>query len=109
MGWWEPVRRPEMIFAIRDARQDSQPAVRRAALAAAARMGECASLQTIREMLERDNLHQVQDAIHLCKTEGLSWLWPDLDLLTESDHPQIVSEAWEAIERIREEFMGPIG
>lgn len=109
IGWWEPVKRLEILEAIRKSRQDSQPVVRRAALAAAARLGECAALQTIQEMLDRNNLHQTQDAIHLCKTEGLSWLWPDLDLLTDSPHPQIACEAWEAIERIREEFMGPIG
>ncbi|WP_020473997.1 HEAT repeat domain-containing protein [Zavarzinella formosa] len=109
LGWWEPVRRAEVLGAIRVAKQDSQPQVRRAALAAAARLGECSALQTLREMLTRENLHQVQDAIQLCKNEGLSWLWPDLDLLTETDNPHIVSEAWEAIERIREEFMGPIG
>ncbi len=109
MGWWEPVRRAEVLGAIRAGKQDPQPAVRRAALAAAARLGECAALQTLREMLNRENLHQVQDAIQLCKTEGLSWMWPELDQLTETDNPHIVSEAWEAIERIREEFMGPIG
>jgi len=109
LGWWEPVLRAEVLEAIRNGKQDTQPAIRRAALAAAARLGECAAMQTLREMLNRENLHQVQDAIHLCKTEGLSWMWPDLDQLTESDNPHIVSEAWEAIERIREEFMGPIG
>lgn len=109
LGWWEPIKRAEVLETIRQAKQDQQPLVRRAALAVAARLGECSALQTLREMLTRENLHQVQDAIQLCKSEGLSWLWPDLDLLTETDNPHIVSEAWEAIERIREEFMGPIG
>ena len=45
----------------------------------------------------------------LCATEGLSWLWPELDMLTESDEGAIAEAAWEAIERLREEFLGPLG
>ena len=108
LGWWEPTRRSEVIALLRDARQDVHPDVRRAALAAAARLGECAALQLIRETMGRDNPVPVLDAIRLCAAEGLSWLWPDLDVLTESDDAAIAAEAWEAIERLREEFLGPL-
>src|SRR5262245_8269835 len=72
LGWWEPAYRPEVLAAIRDARQDGNPEVRRAALAVAARLGECAALQTIREMLHRETTAQAIDAVRLCATEGLS-------------------------------------
>ena len=102
-------RTAEVLAAVRDARQDANPDVRRAALAVAARFGECAALQTIREMLHRENTTQAIDAIRLCATEGLSWLWPELDELTEADDMAVAYEAWEAIERLREEFLGPLG
>jgi HEAT repeat protein len=109
LGWWEPLRRGEVLQALRSARHDPHPEVRRAALAAAARLGECAALQMIREMLARETPASVLDAIRLCADEGLSWLWPELDVLTESDDPAVAAEAWEAIERLREEFLGPLG
>jgi hypothetical protein len=109
LGWWEPLRRGQVLHAVRAGRQDPHPEVRRAALAAGARLGECAALQMIREMLARETPASVLDAIRLCADEGLSWLWPELDVLTESDDPAVAAEAWEAIERLREDFLGPLG
>ncbi len=109
LGWWEPARRGEVLHAIRTGRQDADANVRKASLAAGARLGECAALQMIRETLTRESQSCVLEAIRLCASEGLSWLWPELDVLTESDDPAIVAEAWEAIERLREEFLGPLG
>jgi hypothetical protein len=109
LGWWEPMRRREVLHALRSARQDPDAQVRRAALAASARLGECAALQMIRELLARETPVSVLDGIRLCAAEGLSWLWPELDQLTESDDPTVAAEAWEAIERLREEFLGPLG
>ena len=109
LGWWEPVRRGEVLHAVRSAKQDPHPDVRRAALSAAARLGECAALQTVRELLARETVKPVLDAIRLCSAEGLTWLWPELDQLTESDDPAVAAEAWEAVERLREEFLGPLG
>ena len=48
----------------------------------------------------------VLDANRLCAAEGLSWLWSELDQLTESDDPAVVADAWEAVERLREEVPG---
>lgn len=109
LGWWEPARRGEVLHALRSGRQDPSPDVRRAALGAAARLGECAALQIVREQLARDNPAAVLDAVRLCAAEGLTWLWPELDVLTESDDAAVAAEAWEAVERLREEFLGPLG
>jgi HEAT repeat protein len=106
LGWWEPIHRDEVLGAIRVARLDERSEIRKAALAAAARLGECAAIQTIRETLVRQHPVPVLDAIRVCGSEGLTWLWPDLDALTESDDPNIASEAWEIIEQLRERFMG---
>jgi len=109
LGWWEPARRGEVLHAIRNGKQDANEDVRRAAMAAAARLGECASLQMIREMLTRDKQAIALNAIRFCASEGLSWLWPELDVLTESDDCVIAAAAWEAVENLREHFMGPLG
>ena len=109
LGWWEPLRRGEVLHAVRAAKQDPHAEVRRSALAAAARLGEVSALQTLRELLYRETPASVLDAVRLCAAEGLSWLWPELDQLTESDDPAVAAEAWEAIERLREEFLGPLG
>jgi hypothetical protein len=109
LGWWEPIRRGEVLHALRTGKQDANPDVRRAALTASARLGECVALQIIREMLGRESVNSVLDAIRMCASEGLSWLWPELDQLTESEDALVAAAAWEAVERLREEFMGPLG
>ncbi len=109
LGWWEPTRRDEVLQAIRAGKQDANADVRRAAMAAAARLGECAALQMIRETLTIEKQEIVLDTIRLCASEGLSWLWPELDVLTESDDCVIAAGAWEAVENLREHFMGPLG
>jgi hypothetical protein len=109
LGWWEPLRRGEVLHALRSAKQDPNADVRRSALAASARLGECAALQMIRDTLHGETPGPVLDGIRLCASEGLSWLWPELDQLTESDDPTVAAEAWEAIERLREEFLGVVG
>jgi hypothetical protein len=50
----------------------------------------------------------VHQAIEVIVSEGLTWLWPDLDLLTENDDPVIAHHAWEAIEGLRESILGPL-
>ena len=94
---------------MRTGRQDAHPDVRKAALAAAARLGGCAALQMFRETMSRENPTIAIDAIRMCGSEGLTWLWPELDVLTESDDSAIAAEAWEAVERLREDFIGPLG
>ena len=108
MGWWEPVARGRAGALLRAARLDAEPDVRRAALAALARLGDCHALQFLRDALARQNPVAVIDAIQTCAAEGLSWLWPELDQLTESDDAVVAAQAWDALERLRERVLGPL-
>jgi len=108
LGWWEPILRADVLNILHLARLDHREQVRSAAIAALARLGECASLQVIRESLTNGNPKAVHEAIELIGSEGLSWLWPDIDLLTESDDPAIAHHAWEVIEGLRESILGPL-
>ena len=90
-------------------RQDPNPDVRRAALAAAARLGECAALQMIREMLAREYdgpgrgrgpaVRDRRPVVALAGTRRADRV----------GRCMVAAEAWEAIERLREEFLGPLG
>ena len=42
----------------------------------------------------------MHEMIDMIAEEELTWLWPDLDLLTESEDSSIANHAWEAIERM---------
>jgi len=108
LGWWEPIDRVNVIHSLHSARIDSLPEVRMAAVAALARLGECASLNVLREALQSPSVDNVHQTIDLIAAEGLTWLWPDLDLLTESDNPAIAHHAWEAVEDLRELILGPM-
>ena len=108
LGWWEPIHRSAVIEAMHVARIDGRAEVRMAAIGALARLGECAALQVLREALNGSSPQVVHQAIEVIAAEGLTWLWPDLDLLTESDDPVIAHHAWEAVEGLRESILGPL-
>lgn len=108
LGWWEPINRSPVIEALHVARIDGRPEVRMAAIAALARLGECASLQVLRDSLTSHSTQTVHQAIEVIVGEGLTWLWPDLDMLTESDDPVIAHHAWEGVEGLRESILGPL-
>lgn len=108
LGWWEPIQRAAVLETLHVARIDGRPDVRTAAVCALARLGECAALQVLRDGLTSPNSHAVHQTIELIASEGLTWLWPDLDLLTEADDPVIAHHAWEAIEGMRESILGPL-
>jgi len=108
LGWWEPIDRVEVIHALHAARIDSNAEIRMAAVAALARLGECASLNVLREAINSTNVENAHQSIDLIASEGLTWLWPDLDVLTESDNPAIAHHAWEAVEDLRELILGPL-
>lgn len=106
LGWWEPLLRNDVRELLRQNKFDSRAEIRRAAHAACARLGECAAIAALTDALHRPNPIAAIEAIRVCGEEGLFWLWPELDALTESDDPHIVSAAWEAIEVLRESSVG---
>ena len=108
LGWSEPLDRDGVINALSIAQRSSRAVLRRAALAIQARLGECVALTVTREALCGSDPASVHEMIDLIAEEDLTWLWPDLDLLTESEDPSIASHAWEAIERMRESLFGPL-
>jgi hypothetical protein len=108
LGWWEPLHRPEVINILHAARIDSNAEVRLASIAALARLGECAAIQVIRDALTNTNVESVHQTIDVIASEGLTWLWPDLDMLTEADNAAIAHHAWEAVEDLREAILGPL-
>jgi hypothetical protein len=104
LGWWEPFDRPELLDCLAQARRDPSPEVRQCARAALARLGERAALQWFRAALTSEDNRKVHEAIQAAAQEGLTLLWPDLDRLTDSEDPDIVQHAREALERLGEEM-----
>jgi len=104
LGWWEPLRRLEVLLALQDARRDLNPEVRHAAKAALARLGERHTLQWFRQTLHSDDPHYVHQAIAAIASEGLFLLWPDLDRLAESDSGDVAYHARESLERLCEDL-----
>jgi hypothetical protein len=108
LGWSEPLDREGVIHALWIAQRSDRPELRRAALAVQARLGECVALAVTRESLCGSDPAMTHEVIDLIVEEELTWLWPDLDLLTESEDPAIACHAWEGIERLREGLFGPL-
>lgn len=104
LGWWEPVLVKETRAALRAGRRDPSAAVRLAARAAAARLGERLALQWFRQAIATENAPGVFDAVQAIANEGLTLLWPDLDRLTESKNIELALLAREATERLAEEM-----
>ncbi len=109
LGWSEPLDRDGVINALSIAQRSSRAVLRRAALAIQARLGECVALTVTRKALCGSDPASVHEMIDLIAEEDLTWLWPDLDLLTESEDPSIASHAWEAIERMRKSVWAVTG
>jgi hypothetical protein len=104
LGWWEPLLRDEVRNCLTKSRRDVSPEVRQTARAALARLGERGSLHWFRHALLADDPSQVAQATHLIADESLTMLWPDLDRLLDSSHPDIALHAREAVERMAEEM-----
>ena len=104
LGWWEPMLPEEVHACLTHCKRDPSPEVRQVARAALARLGERGSLHWFRQALFADDPHQVAEAAHVIADEGLTLLWPDLDLLQDVDHPDVAIHAREAVERMAEEM-----
>jgi hypothetical protein len=104
LGWWEPLRRPEVLLTLQDARRDPSPEVRHQARAALARLGERQALQWFRQTLHSEDPHRVLETIQTIANESLTLLWPDLDRLADADDTDLAHHAREALERMAEEM-----
>jgi hypothetical protein len=104
LGWWEPCARAEVLLHLQDARFDPSPEVRHAARAALARLGERQALQWFRQALGSDNRQRVVEAVQAVAVEGLTLLWPDLDLLADGDDPELAHWTREALEQMQEDL-----
>jgi HEAT repeat protein len=104
LGWWEPYLTKEVRACLTTCRRDASPEVRQTARAALARLGERGALHWFRQALLADDPSQIAQAAHVIANEGLTLLWPDLDRLLDTDHPDVVLHAHEAVERLAEEM-----
>ena len=104
LGWWEPLRRQEVLYTLQEARRDACPEVRQTARAALARLGERQSLQWFRQTLTSEDPHRVHETIQTIATESLTLLWPDLDHVADSEDADVAHHAREALERMSEEM-----
>jgi hypothetical protein len=103
MGWWEPLRRAEVLLTLQEARRDPNAEVRQAARAALARLGERQALQWFRQGLTSEDTQRVHETVQVAAGECLTLLWPDLDRLADADDPDVAHHAREALERLCEE------
>ena len=104
LGWWEPIRRDDVLETLQDARRDPNPEVRHVARSALARLGERQALQWFRQSLFSEDPHRVFETIHAIATESLTLLWPDLDRLADAEDSDLAQQAREALERLSEEM-----
>jgi hypothetical protein len=104
LGWWEPIKRAEVLLRLQDGRRDPNADVRQAARAALARLGERQALQAFRHALTSEDTVRVLETMHLIATEGLTLLWPDLDRLADAEDLEIAHHAREALERLGEDL-----
>jgi hypothetical protein len=104
LGWWEPIRRSEVLLTLQDARRDPNPDVRQAARSALARLGERQALQWFRQTLTSEDPQRVHESIQAVAVEGLTLLWPDLDRLADAEDSDVAHHARESLERLCEEM-----
>jgi HEAT repeat protein len=106
LGWWAPLDPVSVIGALRQARTDPDERTRRAASAALARLGERASLNEHQEELHTEDSAVRLAAINRIAAEEISWLWPEVQALTETDDLETALAATEACEQFRESILG---
>lgn len=104
LGWWMPMTGDSVLMYLQDARYDHQGEVRHAARAALARLGERQALQWFRQGLASDNRQVVVESIQAIADEGITLLWPELDMLVDEEEPELASCAREALEQMQEEL-----
>jgi hypothetical protein len=109
LGWWPPFDPDSVMRTLRVLRTDPDDATRLAAVSALARLGERAALSEVRAGLTaEESAIRVATAARVA-SEELSWLWPDLQELIGSPDLPTTLAAIEAVERLREHVLGPLG
>lgn len=108
-GWADPQDTAAVVGALQAARHDPDAGVRRAAAAALARFGELAALNELARGFVAEDGAVRQAALLAAAEEGISWLWPDLDLMADAADPDTALAAAEAVERMREAALGLLG
>jgi HEAT repeat protein len=106
--WWQPANPPAVVRMLRTLQTDARSDVRRAAGSALARLGERKALQEIRDELLSEEPAIRSEAADRISAEELTWLWPDLQDLADSEDPQTAFAGVESIERLREAVVGVV-
>jgi hypothetical protein len=109
LAWADPYDTAAVVSTLQAGRTDPDPSVRRAAVAAFARFGELTALREFAAGLLVDAPRARHAAILSAAAEGVTWLWPDLDLAAEVGDPDTALAAAEALERMREAALGLTG
>jgi hypothetical protein len=109
LGWQSPHHPALVLGALHSLRTDPHDdATRRGAIAALARLGVRSALEEIRCELHSEEAQIRAAAAMRVAAEGLSWLWPDLQDLADSNDRHTALAAVEAIERLREQALGVV-
>jgi hypothetical protein len=109
LGWWPPINSAAVLQHLRESLTDDDPATRRAALAALARLGERAALAELTRGLSSEEPAIRAGTAMLIADAELTWLWPDLQDMADSEDPETALPCCEALERLREHLLGPLG
>lgn len=109
LGWWSPLIPEAVVGVLRLLRNDRDISIRTAAVSALARLGERAALDEVAAGLTAEEPALRVATVARVAAEGLSWLWPDVQLLADTGDGEVALAAVEASERLREQVMGVIG
>ncbi len=109
LGWWPPYDPHAVLRTLRMARTDPDGPTRHAAVAALARLGDRGALAELQAGLKTEETAVRFATIDRIANEQISWLWPDLQELADGQDADAGLVAVEAVERLREGVLGPLG
>jgi hypothetical protein len=106
LGHWNPFDPNAVVPAVRAARANTDPAERRAAVGALARLGDRSALDEIASGLRSEEPAARAEAATRAADEHLTWLWPDLETVACEPDADAALAATEALEVLRENIFG---
>jgi hypothetical protein len=109
LGWWPPCDPAAVLRVLRILRTDPDDGTRSAAVSAMARLGVRSALGEVLAALNAEEPGIRAATAARIADEELSWLWPDLQELAEAADRDTALAAAEAVERLREHVLGPVG